>query len=171
MIVERLTETSFSHFLQENIFEPLEMTSTFLSDESVVFPSNTAQPYDEHNRLYEYSLYTYGPTGIYTTLSDYVKWDLALYTDAIVRQPTLELAFTGYSGGDANFGYGWMVATYGGSKSLRHGGFSTGFLNYVFRVPEKRFTYLFLSNGGVFANDGFDTWTNELMEMILSYYI
>ena len=171
MAVERLTNTSYADFLGENIFEPLGMTVTFVSDESVVYPPTTAQPYDEHNRLYEYSLYTYGPGGIYTTLNDYLKWDQALYTDDIVRQSTLELAFTGYTGGDDNFGYGWMVGTYGGSKSLRHGGFGTGFLNYVYRVPEKRFTYLFLSNGGVFANDGFDTWTSELLDEIFARYL
>ena len=171
MAVERLTNMNYADFLGENIFEPLGMTATFVSDESVVFPPNTAQPYDEHNRLYEYSLHTYGAGGIYTTLNDYLKWDQALYTDDIVRQSTLELAFTGYTGGDNDFGYGWMVGTHGGSKSLRHGGFSTGFLNYVVRVPEKRFTYLFLSNGGVFANDGFDTWTSELMDEIFARYL
>lgn len=171
MIVERLADMNYSDFLDANIFQPLGMTSTFVSDETVVYPSNTAQPYDEQNRLYEYSLYTYGAGGIYTTLTDYAKWDLALYTNTIVRQSTLELAFTGYTGGENNFGYGWMVGTHHGSKSLRHGGFSTGFLNYVLRIPDKRFTYMFLSNGGVFANDGFDTWTSELMEMILSYYL
>jgi CubicO group peptidase (beta-lactamase class C family) len=171
MAVERLTDMSFADFLHETILGPLGMASTFVRDESVEYPSNTAQPYDEHNRLYEYSLYTYGPTGIYTTLNDYVKWDGALYTDGIVRQSTLELAFTGYTGGANDHGYGWMVGSHGGSKSLRQGGFSTGFLNYVYRVPEKRFTYLFLSNGGVFANDGFDTWTSDLMDEIFSYYL
>ncbi len=171
MIVERLTNLSYADFLGENIFEPLGMTSTFVSDESVVYPANTAQPYDERNRLYEYTLYTYGAGGIYTTLNDYVKWDRALYTDDIVRQSTLELAFTGYTGGDDDFGYGWMVGSHGGSKSLRHGGFGTGFLNYVYRVPDEGFTYLFLSNGGVFANDGFDTWTDELKDEIFSFYL
>ena len=171
MIVERLTEMSFADFLHDNIFEPLGMASTFVSDGSVVYPSNTAQPYDEHNRLYEYSLYTYGPSGIYTTLNDYVKWDQALYSDAIVGRSTLELAFTGYTGGADNFGYGWMVGQRGCCKTLRHGGFATGFLNYVFRVPEGRFTYLFLSNGGVFANAGFDTWTTELMDEIFAFYL
>jgi CubicO group peptidase (beta-lactamase class C family) len=171
MIVERLAGMSFASFLQDNIFEPLGMASTFVSDESVVFPSNTAQPYDDSNRLYEYTLYTYGAGGIYSTLNDYAKWDQALYSDAIVEQSTLELAFTGYTGGENDFGYGWMVGRHSGRKSLRHGGFSTGFLNYVYRVPEARFTYLFLSNGGLFANAGFDTWTTELMEEIFSFYL
>jgi CubicO group peptidase (beta-lactamase class C family) len=171
MIVEELSGMSYADFLDENIFEPLGMTATFVGDESVVYPSNTAQPYDEHNQLYEYSMYVYGPGGIYTTLNDYFKWDQALYTDALVQQATLELAFTGYTGGHDDFGYGWMVARHDGAKSLRHGGFGTGWLNYVFRVPQKRFTYLFLSNGGVFANDGFDTWTSELMDEIFSYYL
>jgi CubicO group peptidase (beta-lactamase class C family) len=171
MMVERLTGMSYADFMEESIFEPLAMTSTFVSDESVVYPFNTAQPYDEQNRLYEYSLYTYGDGGIYSTLNDYVKWDQALYSDVIVERSTLELAFTGYTGGGENFGYGWMVGQRGCCKTLRHGGFATGFLNYVYRVPDERFTYLFLSNGGVFANDGFDTWTTELMDEIFDYYL
>ncbi len=170
-IVERLTEMSFADFLQQHIFSTLGMTSTYLIEESVEYPSNRARPYDEHNRLYEYSLYTYGDGGIYSTLNDYVRWDRALYTDVIVQQSTLELAFTAYTGGDNDFGYGWMVGSHAGSKSLRHGGFTTGYLNYVFRVPEKRFTYLFLSNGGVFANNGFETWTDELKDEIFAYYM
>lgn len=170
-IVEQLAGMTFAEFLQQNIFSPLGMTSTFLSDESVEYPPNTAQPYDEHNRLFVYSLYTCGDGGFYSTLNDYAKWDRALYTDAIVRQSTLELAFTGYTGGDNDFGYGWMVGRHAGSMALRHAGFTTGFLNYVFRVPEKRFTYLFLSNGGVFANDGFETWTDELKDEIFAYYM
>jgi CubicO group peptidase (beta-lactamase class C family) len=171
MIVERLSGMSYAEFLDENIFEPLEMTSTFVGDGSATYPANTAQPYDEQNQLYEYSMYVYGPGGIYTTLNDYFKWDQALYTDALVQQATLELAFTGYTGGHDDYGYGWMVGQYDGAKSLRHGGFGTGWLNYVYRVPERQFTYLFLSNGGVFANDGFDTWTTELMDEIFSYYL
>ena len=171
MIVERLTDMSYAEFLGENILDPLGMTATFVSDESVIYPANTAQPYDEHNQLYEYSQYTYGPGGLYVTLNDYVKWDRALHTDDVLQQSTLELAFTGYTGGQDDFGYGWMVGRHGGAKSLRHGGFGTGWLNYVFRVPEKRFTYLILSNGGVFANDGFMTWTDELKDEIFSYYL
>ncbi len=171
MIVERLAGMSFAEFMEQNIFEPLGMAWTFICDESVVFPPNTAQPYDEHNHLYDYTIYTYGPSGIYTTLLDYAKWDRALYTSEILQPATLELAFTAYTGGSDNFGYGWMVGTHRGRKSLRHGGFETGFLNYVVRVPDARFTYLFLSNGGVFANDGFDTWTTELMEEIYSFYL
>ena len=171
LILERLTDVSFAEFLRANIFEPLGMTSTFVSDGSITYPANTARPYGAQNQLYEYWLYVYGPTGIYSTLNDYAKWDRALYTDAIVQQSTLELAFTGYTGGSNNHGYGWMVGRHRGAKSLRHGGFSTGFLNYVVRVPEKRFTYLFFSNGGVFANDGFDTWTTELMEEIYDFYL
>jgi CubicO group peptidase (beta-lactamase class C family) len=171
MAVERITDMSYADFLHETIFQPLGMAATFVSDGSVAYPSNTAKPYDEQNQLYDYTLHTYGAGGIYSTLNDYFKWDRALYTDDIVQQSTLELAFTGYTGGDNDYGYGWMIGTHSGSKSMRHGGFGTGFLNYVVRVPARRFTYLFLSNGGVFANDGFDTWTSELMDEIFERYL
>jgi CubicO group peptidase (beta-lactamase class C family) len=171
MLVERLTGATFGEYLQANVFGPLGMSASFVNDGSHTLPPDAARPYDELNRLFEYDLYAYGAGGIYTTLSDYAKWDRALYTDDLLPQSTLELAWTGYTGGRDDFGYGWMVGSHRGSKSLRHGGFSTGFLNYVVRVPGKQFTYIFVSNGGVFANDGFDTWTTELMEEIFDYYL
>ncbi len=171
MLVEHITEMTYSDFLEETIFGPLEMNNTFVRDETVVYPQDTALPYNENNVLYEYDCYTYGPTGIYSTLNDLFKWDQALYSNQIVGQSTLQLAFTGYTGGDNNFGYGWMVSSYRGLPSYRHGGFSLGFLNYIFRVPGKHFMYLMLSNGGVFANNGFDTWTNDLMDKIFAYYL
>lgn len=171
MAVERLTDMSFGEYLQANVFGPLGMTATFVHDGSTALPANAAQPYDAQNRLYEYSLYAYGAGGLYTTLRDYARWDTALYTDQLVRQSTLELAFTGHTGGSNNYGYGWMVGSHHGHKSLRHGGFSTGILHYLVRVPEEHFTYLIMSNGGVFANDGFDTWTSELMEEAFDFYL
>jgi CubicO group peptidase (beta-lactamase class C family) len=171
MAIERLTGSSYAEFLTETIFQPLGMSTTLVDDGSVTFPASTARPYDENNQLLDYTFPVNGPAGIYTTLDDYVKWDRALYTDDIVSQSTLELAFTGYTGGTNDFGYGWMVGSHSGSKSVRHGGFGPGWLNYVVRVPGEQFTYMFLSNGGVFANDGFDTWTTELMDEIYSHYL
>jgi hypothetical protein len=87
----------------------------------------------------------------------------------IISQSTLQLATTGYTGGQNNYGYGWMVGSYDGYASHRHGGYGLGILNYIYRVPDKNFMYLMLSNGGVFANNGFDTWTNEVMDRIFEH--
>ncbi|MFC1530345.1 serine hydrolase domain-containing protein [Gemmatimonadota bacterium] len=171
MVLEQLTGETFADFMREEIFEPLGMTETYINDGSAEHPSDVARPYDEQNRMLDYSLHTCGDGGIYTTLNDYAKWDQALYTDSLVQRSTLNLAFRGYTGGDSNFGYGWMVGKHRRWKALRHGGFVAGHLNYVFRVPEKRFTYLFLSNGGVFANNGFGTWTDHLKDEIFDYFM
>ena len=96
---------SYSEFLSQTIFGPLDMQSTFVLSEEAVNPQNTAFPYDENNGLYNVDCYTYGDGGIYSTLNDMVKWDQALYTDRIINQTTLQLAFTGYTGGDNNYGY------------------------------------------------------------------
>jgi len=169
MLVEKISKKSYSDFLEETIFGPLNMESTFVHDETSVLPPNSALPYDENNRLYDYEWYAYGASGIYSTLNDMFQWDQALYTDSIISQSTLQLATTGYTGGENNFGYGWMVGSYRGYPSYRHGGFCLGLLNYIYRVPGKNFMYLMLSNGGVFANDGFDTWTDEVKDRIFAH--
>jgi CubicO group peptidase (beta-lactamase class C family) len=169
MLVEKISQMSYSEFLEEMIFSPLNMHSTFVHDETSVLPANSALPYDESNRLYEYEWYTYGAGGIYSTLNDMFEWDQSLYTELLISQSTMQLATTGYTGGQNNYGYGWMVGSYRGYSSYRHGGFGLGLLNYIYRVPGKNFMYLMLSNGGVFANDGFDTWTNEVMDRIFAH--
>jgi len=166
MLIEKISQMSYSEFLEEMIFSPLNMHSTFVHDETSVLPANSALPYDENNRLYEYEWYTYGAGGIYSTLNDMFEWDQSLYTELLISKSTMQLATTGYTGGQNNYGYGWMVGGYEGNYSYRHGGFGLGILNYVYRVPGKNFMYLMLSNGGVFANNGFDTWTNEVMDRI-----
>ena len=171
MLVEKIANNSYSEFLEETIFEPLEMDSTIVRNESFVYPQNVALNYDENDQLYEYTLYTYGDGGIYSSLHDMYKWDQALYTDEIVSQSTLQLAFTGYTGGDNNYGYGWMVSQHERYPSYRHGGYHFGFLNYIYRVPGRNFTYLMLSNGGVFANDGFGTWTEEVWAKFFDFYL
>jgi CubicO group peptidase (beta-lactamase class C family) len=168
-LVEKITGKSYPDFLQEAIFEPLEMQSTFVHSEEVVKPPNMALPYNENNVLYDVDCYTFGDGGIYSTLNDMFKWDQSLYTEQIISRTTLELALTGYTGGENNFGYGWMVGSHNGYPSYRHGGFFLGFLNYIYRIPGKHFTYLMLSNGGVFANNGFDTWTSELKDKIFAH--
>jgi CubicO group peptidase (beta-lactamase class C family) len=171
LLIERITEMTYHEFLNENIFSPLEMTATFVGNESAEFPSGIALSYDEYNRPYNYRFYTYGSGGIYSTLNDMFKWDQALYTEQLLNQATLQMAFTGYTGGENDYGYGWMVGSHSIFKSVRHGGYSMGNLNYIYRIPDPGFTYLFLSNGGVFANNGFDTWTTELQQMIFDHYL
>jgi CubicO group peptidase (beta-lactamase class C family) len=95
MLVEEISKMSYSDFLEQTIFDPLNMHSTFVHDETSVRPPNTALPYDDDNGLYDYEWYTYGAGGIHSTLKDMYKWDQALYTDDIIRQSTLQLATTG----------------------------------------------------------------------------
>jgi len=171
LLIEKISGKDYPDFLQENIFAPLEMQSTFVKIKEAVNPPNLALPYDENNGLYNVDCYIYGDGGIYSTLNDMFKWDQALYTDQIISQTTLQLALAGYTGGSNNYGYGWMVGSYGGYPSYRHGGFFLGFLNYIYRIPGKDFTYLMLSNGGVFANNGFESWTEEVKDRIFARYL
>ncbi|MFC2134676.1 serine hydrolase domain-containing protein [Bacteroidota bacterium] len=170
MLVERISRTSYPQFMEENIFNPLQMTSTFVMHEYANVPSTAAVSYSDSNQPYNYDLFTYGAGNIYSTLNDMYKWDQALYTEQIISQESFQLAITDYTGGDNNYGYGWMTGSHYGYPAHRHGGYSFGNLNFIIRVPDRHITYLMLSNGGVFANNGFDTWTTEVQDMIFDYY-
>ena len=171
ILIERISGKPYPVFMKEEIFTPLGMDSTFVRHEGIAYPENTALPYDDGNHLIVDMGSTYGDSGIYSTLNDMYLWDQALYTERLLRSGTWKIALTNYTRGDLDYGYGWMIGLDGLSPSYRHGGFEPGgwgrgvdggYLIHYYRVPALSFSRLMISNGGVFANNGFRTWTDEV---------
>ena len=53
-----------------------------------------------------------------------------------------------------NYGYGWRIENYKGMDVVYHTGSSIGFRNILYRIPEKNFTAVILTNrdsGGEFS--------------------
>lgn len=153
-IVEKKSGISFSNFMTKEIFQPLGMTnSTVLEIGKEI-----------NNRSYGYivkdSIITakdqsitsaiQGDGGIYSSVSDYYKWDKALYTNQLIPQSELDDAFYNYNeNGKTNengYGYGWIVSYYKGIKILQHGGSSTGFGSHVIRIPSENISVAIFTN-------------------------
>lgn len=65
--------------------------------------------------------YTYGDKNIYSTPRDLLKWDQALYTQQLVGDSLLSLAFTPYSferPGQNNYGLGFRLKLLPNQKRL-----------------------------------------------------
>ena len=55
-----------------------------------------------------------GPGRISSTAADLLKWDKALYTEKLIKQSTLQEAFTPMKLNDgslSNYGFGWSLRT------------------------------------------------------------
>jgi len=64
------------------------------------------------------------------------------------------------------YGYGWHLEMVQGSKTVFHTGSTRGFRNIIYRIPEKNFTIIILTN----RNGGPESITLDLVRRILDNY-
>jgi CubicO group peptidase (beta-lactamase class C family) len=108
-----------------------------------------------------------GPGRISSTASDLLKWDQALYKENLIKQSTLQEAFTPMklnNGNSSNYGFGWDLrndSTMG--KIVRHNGDNPGYKTEIIRYIDKRKTIIVLNNNAL-AN--FADIIRQLQEMI-----
>ncbi len=131
------------------------MNGTVAFEQGVSTVSHRALGYKQVNAVYEdadqsLTSAVLGDGGIYTSLTDYLLWDQALYGDRLVSPDTLQDAFL--SGHLQNtdtvtgYGFGWRIGTRYGAPLVYHDGSTCGFNNAVRRVPDKHLTVVVFSN-------------------------
>jgi CubicO group peptidase (beta-lactamase class C family) len=151
LIVERVSGESYQEFLRNNIFRPLGMNQTLVYDESKPMIDNRALGYNQFGEKDDYELLTKGAGGVFSTAEDLFKWDQALYSDVLVKPPTLMEAFTSYRLQNTlltGYGFGWAVSDQPNGKIVSHGGGFGGFRAYIERQLNKNRTIIFMSNTG-----------------------
>ena len=142
-IVEKVSGTRFSSFLENNIFEPLQMNHSYVYN----FENDSIK----ENQLDGYRLYRgwkhikinntvndaiVGDKNVYSTIEDLFKWTLALNNGKLLSKESLELMYskgeTVY-GRKVPYGFGFRIDTKGQKSIYHHGkwnGFSTGLTKY-----------------------------------------
>lgn len=153
LIIEKVSGQSYAQFMQESIFQPLGMKDTW------VYSVEEAKKHPHYakghlaNGKYEPETYAddvVGDKGIYSSVTDMLIWDQALYSERFLKKSTIDLAFTGYSNehkGKRNYGYGWRMIDDGKNpKIVYHNGWWHGFNSLFFRRPADRTTIIVLSN-------------------------
>jgi CubicO group peptidase (beta-lactamase class C family) len=143
-IVENISKMSFSDFVKTNIFDPLQMTNSFVY-------SYKNNPIKE-NQLSGYRLYrgwrhlkiggtvndaVVGDKNIYATNEDLFKWIHGLNTGKIISKNSLEQMYTKGEtkyGRKVPYGFGFRIDTKTAEKVIYHfgkwNGFSTGISQY-----------------------------------------
>jgi CubicO group peptidase (beta-lactamase class C family) len=144
LIVERVSGQREWNFLEQRIVRPLGMSNTFWHDGSPFPPKPVAVGYDQFGKL------STDVGGMYSTVDDLLKWDQALYTEKLVRQSTLAIAFTpgDVKEGVSTYGFGWNVSSKDGHKSVWHTGNTAGYRAFIERVLTDRITVIMLTNKG-----------------------
>ncbi|MFD2999583.1 serine hydrolase domain-containing protein [Pontibacter toksunensis] len=151
-IVEKVSEMSFAAFMHQHIFEPLQMTNTFMFHdlESQTGKVATGHTRARQKRTSDYQDTVLGDKGMFSTVEDLYKWDQALYTQKLVRRETLEEAFRGSrpeEKKDEDYGFGWRIkAVDSGDTVVYHAGLWHGYTTYLLRNPKDHSALIILSN-------------------------
>lgn len=152
-IIERVSGRKFGEYLNEKIFEPLDMKNTFVHRRRFEPKKidNYAEGYfysdslkrkilpDELGKEF-YVVYLDGIVGdgmVNSNLEDLLKWDRALYNNQIINNQDREMIFSSYKTKDSSetdYGFGWMIdstETFG--KTSFHSGGWAGYISYFDR--------------------------------------
>ena len=156
MLVEQLSNMSYEDYLQENIFNPINMNNTGIS-------------YGKNNGLHDATAYSgylevvpiddevllrgaYGAGNMYSTTEDLYRWSEALKTEKLVNKDTMNQIFKEHIDmeGVGSYGYGWMIIDSEIGKIILHGGNTLGFTSSISRVVDLDLTIIVLSNVGYY---------------------
>src|SRR6187551_3492469 len=108
-----------------------------------------------------------GPGRISSTAADLLKWDNALYTEKLIKQSTLQEAFTPMKLNDgtvSNYGFGWEIRnapSFG--RIVQHNGDNPGYKTQIIRYIDKKKTIILLNNN---ATKDFALILKQLEEII-----
>src|SRR6188474_3425954 len=181
-IAEKSSGKDFIELCQKWIFKKLKMKSTAirtLDEKKATKNFAISHVYVEERNKYvradsfPSSNYTIwlgnrkGPGRISSTAADLLKWDQALYTEKLIKQSTLQEAFTPMKLNDgslSNYGFGWELRndpSFG--KIVQHNGDNPGYKTQIIRFIDKKKTIILLNNN---AYSNFTLLLKQLEEII-----
>lgn len=169
-LIETVTNQSLHTFLTKKIWQPLNMTETFLSfSDARAARHNISQGYyvnldgkiSSTDQVFTDTIRGAGNT--LSSVADYSKWILAMLN----RQPPLsEASYDTLIGGHAIispnliepfgspllYGLGWMSQTYKGEMLVFHEGSQFGYGASVILLPRRKFGLVVLGNNMIGIN-------------------
>ena len=151
LIVERVAGKPIGEVLEERLFGPAGMSSTYATRKTSARPAT-----GYHSRTGKRTVQppiawssTLGAGGIVSTIKDMQKWDEALYSEKILPEQTLAKIWSLAKlndGSDFNYGFGWALRVFRGEPTQQHSGPTNGFTCYYMRFPQHRLSVLVWTN-------------------------
>ena len=157
-IIEQASGQTVQEFLQKHIFQPLQMNDSqafstaddFMGSKRVHGFAYLADGMGHEANDWSFMNGMVGDGGIYASARDLLKWDQALYNEALVKQATLNEAFAPGKTNDqqkTDYGFGWIVSWEDDQLvEVSHSGGWVGFLTYIVRDLKNKRTMIVLTN-------------------------
>ncbi|MCW3118034.1 MAG: hypothetical protein JWM28_2116 [Chitinophagaceae bacterium] len=162
--IEQSSGKTYGELLMENIIIPLQLKNTVPSANDSVsfnltgynmetFMKKVAKPYDWQNKhIVPVTNFNYGfgpAAGIMSTVSDLATYAIAIDEKKFLKPETWEKVFSPFvtpKGKTIQYGLGWFVKYYKGTKVIWHTGWWTGYSALFIKIPGKDLTFIVLAN-------------------------
>jgi CubicO group peptidase (beta-lactamase class C family) len=156
LVVERVSDERFAHYLRRRIFDRAEMPTAVAHEDGVDTVVNRAYGHSIDQGVWRRTDQSrtsavLGDGGIYASAEELARWSTALDRNAVLSAATFESATTPVSvtsGAPTHYGFGWFLDTHRGHRRQRHEGDSIGFRTSIQRYPDERLTVIVLVNRG-----------------------
>ena len=140
-IIEVTSGKSYEEFVEKYIFEAIGMKdSRYANDREII--KNRAYGYHNRgqftNKMMISLTLPYAAGSLMSTVDDMLNWQQAINKNILVKQSTIDKAFTKYSldnGEQFTYGYGWHLKDLAGMSIREHGGSIFGFKSMGVYVP------------------------------------
>lgn len=171
VIVKRVSGKPLWAFADERIFQPLGMTDTHFQDDHTEIVRRRTAAYQAHRdggwRISIPASDYYGPTGLFTTVGDLLKWQ-DNFVHARVGGKSLvasmQTSATSDDGAASGYGGGVFVRSYRGLRTIGHDGVHAGYRADAIAFPDQRLAIVTLCNGATISPP-------ELTQKIAAVYL
>lgn len=151
-IIENVSGQSFEAYMQQAVFDPLQMKNTRvwnLLSNTKNFPNKTLG-FEKQGDTYHPMYPTFidgvsGDGGIFASLEDFIIWDTVLYGNTLLPQEKLQEAFTAVTLNDnsiSNYGFGWAL----GDDIVQHSGGWLAARTFIYRNTKTKSCLVILDN-------------------------
>ena len=159
LIIEKITEKPIDKFFKQEIFDPLDMINTTAQKTVAQKSPKKAEGYNLLGKNVGYKSSVVGPGGIYSTINDLEKWNMALNNNRLVTKQTLEEAFKNGQLNDGviaininhqeyGYGFGWMPFEKNGKKYVQHDGTVESYRSLIRKNLTDGYDLIYLTNHG-----------------------
>jgi CubicO group peptidase (beta-lactamase class C family) len=156
ILIHKVTGKFYGDYLEERIFRPLGMTTTRIISDRDIIPHRAAgyELVKGELKNQEWVSPTFNSTAdgtLYFTVLDLEKWDAALYTEKLVKRPSLDEMWTvmklkNGQPNKASYGFAWVIKETNGHTLIEHSGAWQGFTCHIARYVNDKLTVVVLTN-------------------------
>lgn len=156
LLIERVSGQSYTEFMQQHVFDPLEMQHTFVYNPncSISMTDERAfgfRPWGRRHIIIPDVHHdgVMGDKGIYSNINDLFKWDRAISNGFLLPDSLWQQAFEHthlHNGRTVRYGMGWRLQSYMDNHVVHHPGRWNGFRTSFKRFVDDDVTLILLSN-------------------------